>query len=192
MADQSRVANALRKLCAENGNGNIDRKLLCKSMAQLNGSFTESELEAACRHISPDTLDIKVEDFVNWVFDLQSRPHSRWRFTRLGEHIELNEIAEGVKLEFFTDVEGNWEYFLHFVDCSEILSWEGEDGGLFGPGQLTLKENCYLVFGGDAVDKGTGDIRFVKTMLSMKERYWDRVVIIIGNRDINKLRFLNE
>jgi len=48
------------------------------------------------------------------------------------------------------------------------------------------------VFGGDAVDKGNGDIRFVRAMLRLKKRYPDRVHLIVGNRDCNKLRFGTE
>ena len=48
------------------------------------------------------------------------------------------------------------------------------------------------MFGGDAVDKGNGDIRFVRAMLRLKKRYPDRVHLIVGNRDCNKLRFGTE
>eukprot|EP00913_Durusdinium_trenchii_P023175 g21754.t1 len=100
------------------------------------------------------------------------------------------ELARTV--EFLTDVEGNWEYFVHFVSWSQVLGWSGLDRGLWGPGELQLAEHGYLVFGGDAVDKGSGDIRVVKTLLELKRRYWDRVFIVLGNRDICKLRFYAE
>ena len=104
----------------------------------------------------------------------------------------LQELPLGTYVEFLTDVEGNWEYFLHFIHLSKILHWEGEDRGAWGPGILTLRENGILVFGGDACDKGPGDIRFSKTLLSLKRRYWDSVFIILGNRDLNKIRFYAE
>ena len=43
-----------------------------------------------------------------------------------------------------------------------------------------------------AVDKGTGDIRFVRHMLQLKTAYPDRVHLIMGNRDCNKLRLHTE
>ena len=55
-----------------------------------------------------------------------------------------------------------------------------------------LREGGILVIGGDAVDKGTGDIRMEKMVLSLKQRYWDSVFIILGNRDISILRFYAE
>jgi hypothetical protein len=48
------------------------------------------------------------------------------------------------------------------------------------------------VFGGDSQDKGTGDIRFVRLLVDLKQRYPDRVHLIIGNRDANKLRIAAE
>ena len=41
-------------------------------------------------------------------------------------------------------------------------------------------------------DKGIGDIRFVHMLLDLKRRYPERVQLIIGNRDCNKLRLMAE
>eukprot|EP00747_Dinoflagellata_sp_TGD_P149343 gnl/TRDRNA2_/TRDRNA2_177002_c1_seq1.p1 gnl/TRDRNA2_/TRDRNA2_177002_c1~~gnl/TRDRNA2_/TRDRNA2_177002_c1_seq1.p1 ORF type:complete len:537 (+),score=101.95 gnl/TRDRNA2_/TRDRNA2_177002_c1_seq1:94-1611(+) len=95
-------------------------------------------------------------------------------------------------LEFITDVEGNWKYFLEFVSRSKVLYFEGPDLGVWGPGTLALADDGILVFGGDSQDKGPGDIRFGKAILALKRRYPDRVHLVIGNRDINKLRFAAE
>jgi len=100
--------------------------------------------------------------------------------------------GKNTKIEFFTDVEGSWDYFLRFTANSEVLYWGDDERGVWGPGTLMLHEDCVLVFGGDTSDKGPGDIRFVKTMLSLKQRFPDRVGLILGNRDINKLRFWSE
>mmetsp|Transcript_54216 Transcript_54216/g.129191 ORF Transcript_54216/g.129191 Transcript_54216/m.129191 type:complete len:945 (+) Transcript_54216:92-2926(+) len=101
-------------------------------------------------------------------------------------------LPPGAIIEFLTDVEGNWEYFMRWVERSDALDWAGVERGPWGPGTLVLKDDYYLVFGGDAPDKGPGDIRFVKTLLYLKLKYPDRVFIILGNRDINKLRFAAE
>ncbi|CAJ1362624.1 unnamed protein product, partial [Effrenium voratum] len=92
-------------------------------------------------------------------------------------------------LEYITDIEGNWEYFLRFVHKSKALFWDGEERGVMGPGILKLRSNGMLVFGGDAPDKGPGDIRIVKMLLELKRRYPLQVHIILGNRDLMKLRF---
>ena len=89
-------------------------------------------------------------------------------------------------------MEGNWDYFVHFVSLSKVLYWEGDDLGVWGPGTLRLRPKGMLVFGGDAPDNGPGDIRFVKILLALKREYWSRVFIVLGNRDISKLRIFAE
>jgi len=95
-------------------------------------------------------------------------------------------------VEYLTDVEGNWEYFCRFVEGSSILEWDDTEQGVYGLGRLQMREDGMFVFGGDACDKGPGDIRFVHVLLSLYSRYPERVFIILGNRDINKLRFYAE
>ena len=56
-------------------------------------------------------------------------------------------------------------------------------------GSYDLSPNGYIIHGGDSVDKGPGDIRVVKTLVSLKKKYPSRVFLMLGNRDFNKLRF---
>ena len=88
---------------------------------------------------------------------------------------------------FLTDVEGNYEYFERYVAISKVLEWEDEKRD-----SLKLRDDATFVFGGDSQDKGIGDIRFVKQLLTLKKKYPDRVIFIIGNRDANKLRLSTE
>jgi hypothetical protein len=88
---------------------------------------------------------------------------------------------------FLTDVEGNYEYFEKYVEISKVLEWETPEKKA-----LKLRDGASFVFGGDSQDKGIGDIRFVKMMLALKDKYPDRVFFIIGNRDANKLRLTTE
>lgn len=88
---------------------------------------------------------------------------------------------------YITDVEGNWEYFQRCLALCSVLEWSDS-----AQNELVLKDCCYFVFGGDAGDKRDGTIRFVKLMVKLKQRYPDRVFLLVGNRDQNKLRFLSE
>jgi hypothetical protein len=45
----------------------------------------------------------------------------------------------------------------------------------------------FVFFGGDTQDKGIGDIRFTRLLLALKQEHPDRVQLIIGNCDANKL-----
>jgi hypothetical protein len=85
-------------------------------------------------------------------------------------------------VEFWTDVEGNYDYFEALLSRSAAL-YPDESGSLL------LRDKFMFVFGGDSVDKGPGDIRIVRAFVELKRRYPDRVFLLLGNRDINKLRF---
>mmetsp|Transcript_30073 Transcript_30073/g.79207 ORF Transcript_30073/g.79207 Transcript_30073/m.79207 type:complete len:1054 (-) Transcript_30073:32-3193(-) len=108
---------------------------------------------------------------------------------------DINEppmITDEHIVEFITDVEGNWEYLINFVSQSKILDWIGGPRGVWGPGELAIHRNGILVFGGDAPDKGPGDIRIIKILTKLKLEYPSQVFIILGNRDLMKMRFLAE
>lgn len=98
-----------------------------------------------------------------------------------------------VNVCFLTDVEGNFEYLKAFVELSEALSvvTEEEDGSL----ELELLEGWHFVFGGDSVDKGGavgGSVRVVRTLVALKKKYPTRCTLILGNRDLNKMRLTSE
>lgn len=106
-------------------------------------------------------------------------------FKKTGCVNAVAKLGRGEVCEFLTDIEGNYSYFLALVKRSKVLSEDAEHG-------FVLADNGYIVHGGDAVDKGPGDIRVVKALTSLKKRYPGRVFLIMGNRDVNKLRLLSE
>lgn len=85
---------------------------------------------------------------------------------------------------YCTDVEGNYEYWKRYLKLSKVL--ESSENG------LQLKSNCYFIYGGDVCDRGVGDLRILQDLVSLKKRYPERVHLILGNRDINKMRLLTE
>ena len=90
------------------------------------------------------------------------------------------------KCAFFTDCEGNLDYFEKYVSMSKIIQFDLS-------GALDFYDlDTIFVYGGDSQDKGIGDIRFVKMLLAFKKRYPSRVEFIIGNRDGNKIRLCSE
>lgn len=58
----------------------------------------------------------------------------------------------------------------------------GEDG------ELVIQPNVMLVCLGDVIGDGPDNIELATTLLNLKDKYPTRVVIITGNRDLNKLR----
>ena len=85
------------------------------------------------------------------------------------------------------DVEGNLDYFKRFVELSPVLHYAAENSE-----RLVLIDGAYFVFGGDVIDKGNGDLRLCRHLVSLKRRYPGRVHLLVGNRDLNKLRYSAE
>lgn len=56
-------------------------------------------------------------------------------------------------------------------------------------GALTLADGVDYIFGGDLFDRGPDDQQLLTLLLNAKKRYGDRITLIGGNRDYNKLRW---
>ncbi|CAH0480205.1 unnamed protein product [Peronospora belbahrii] len=92
------------------------------------------------------------------------------------------------RIALLTDVEGNWQYVRDVVRQSSCLQ-------LNDKGQeetLELRDDCMLVFGGDAGDKGDHTLKCYEQLVSLKKRHPEHVVLLVGNRDVNKMRFTSE
>lgn len=87
-------------------------------------------------------------------------------------------------LAYFSDVEGRWEKLDAFARGTPLVCLDGD--------RLDVADDAVLVFGGDAIDRGPHGRRVLRTLLDAKERSPDRVVLLAGNRDINKLRLRRE
>ena len=92
-----------------------------------------------------------------------------------------------MKIAHITDVEGNLPYFQTAVSLSPILSFD--DGDLKF---VDTQDNSHFVFGGDLVDKGPFDKELCRILVTFKRRHPSRVHLILGNRDLNKLRYAAE
>lgn len=85
---------------------------------------------------------------------------------------------------YLTDVEGHWEKLADFARENPLVQLAGDT--------LSLSDGAVFVFGGDAIDRGSASRRVVRALLAAKRRYGGRVVLLGGNRDINKLRLTRE
>lgn len=87
-------------------------------------------------------------------------------------------------IAYITDLEGRWDKLER--------SCAGNPYVTLRDGALALAPGVQLVFGGDAMDRGPAGRRILATLLAAKRRHGDRVVLLAGNRDINKLRLHRE
>lgn len=88
-----------------------------------------------------------------------------------------------MKIGYLTDAEGDLNFFTNYCKISEVLKIESYHPSYIS---LSLNDDCYFVFGGDTTDKGPGDIRICKSLIKLKQKYPERVFLILGNRDANK------
>ena len=89
-----------------------------------------------------------------------------------------------MKIATLTDVEGRWNKIEDFVRDNPVVRLED--------GRLELEESGMLVFGGDAVDRGPAGRRILTMLVEAADRWPDRVILLAGNRDINKIRLARE
>ena len=107
-------------------------------------------------------------------------------------------------ISFVTDIEGCANYLHRFVNMSRILKHESavpqycqtDVNQPFFPytNQLTFQydDDSILVVGGDLWDRGGSDLYVIRQLLSLHRRFPDRVYFLMGNRDINKMRIIQE
>jgi hypothetical protein len=91
-----------------------------------------------------------------------------------------------MKFHYLTDAEGDWQYFCHQIEMSEVVQFSRDGRIVFQQDNDDL-----FIFGGDLSDRGN-DILIAVALNTLKEEFPERVVLLVGNRDANKTRFLHE
>lgn len=86
---------------------------------------------------------------------------------------------------YLTDVEGLWRKLTSFCQDNPLVSLEEGE-------RLVVRPGAAFVFGGDAIDRGPDGRRVVRTLLDAWRRQPSQVVLLAGNRDLNKLRLVRE
>jgi Calcineurin-like phosphoesterase len=86
---------------------------------------------------------------------------------------------------YVTDVEGSWERLASFLHANPFVSL---DVG----GRIVVRHGATFVFGGDAIDRGPHGRKVLRALLEVKARQPEQVVLLAGNRDLNKMRLVRE
>lgn len=87
---------------------------------------------------------------------------------------------------FLTDAEGSMIYWNKYLAMSKVLHRCPDTKRVRF---ADLNGTTRFVYGGDAFDKGGDDVVFAEELLQLKGDFPDRVTLIAGNRDINKMNF---
>ena len=94
-------------------------------------------------------------------------------------------FADGLKIAYITDIEGSRRKLHSFLAQHELF-FLGKDG------RYHLSSRAHFVCGGDVTDRFMGDLTVVKELLRLKAEAPNRVHLIAGNRDMNKIRIFCE
>lgn len=97
----------------------------------------------------------------------------------------VDSTSPPLAITYLTDVEGRWDKIESFATDNPMLSLDAQ-------GRVRVREGARFVFGGDAVDRGPDARKVVRALLEAKRAQPSQVVLLAGNRDINKLRFARE
>jgi hypothetical protein len=88
------------------------------------------------------------------------------------------------RIAYLTDVEGQWPKLSSFAADNPAVSLDRSE--------LRVADGARFVFGGDALDRGPSGRRILATLLAAKRRQPEQVVLLSGNRDLNKMRLARE
>jgi hypothetical protein len=98
-------------------------------------------------------------------------------------------------ITYLTDIEGDAAYLNRHVQQSKVLHFVGTTPTAEFPYHERMdfiQDNSMLVYGGDIWDRGGSDLYTIRQLLDLSRRYEGRVHFILGNRDLNKMRILDE
>ncbi len=94
------------------------------------------------------------------------------------------QTRDDAVVAYLSDAEGLWSKLEGFAHDNPWVRLDGD--------RLEVSPGAVFVFGGDAIDRGPAARRIVASLLDAKERQPDQVVLLAGNRDINKMRLPRE
>lgn len=168
---------------------------------KLSRSSRKRELPRASRRL--DNSWYSFSSSYQASLNYKSRSNHQSRFYRT-----TPTYTQKTTISFLTDVEGDKEYLQRYVEHSHILRFvpcSTDDVKASGLSvafpynhridfqtSLTPENDNILVFGGDVCDQGGSDLYVLRQLLMLKAKYPEQVMFILGNRDLNKLRILQE
>ncbi|CEK09606.1 metallophosphoesterase [Legionella hackeliae] len=105
--------------------------------------------------------------------------------SRVGFNVRRRRPASVLHI---TDSEGHDASFANSIARSHIVEFDKHGQLAFQPSAV----NPFFVYGGDLTDRGVGDMKLLKQLLTFKKRYPSRVFLLAGNREASKTRFHTE
>lgn len=186
----------------------MSSECLRELLKRCDPTFTDSDLDLLFRRIIglnglKIADNVSIDAFINSLYDV-GLPGKTPCPVSVGSTADssnamstpLLSVVSAEKIAYVSDVEGHWEYFFNFIQLCEGLSFTKQvvasDVRSSEDLEIDLMDGWHFVFGGDSCDKGPGTLRFQEAVVRLKKKYPERVHLILGNRDINKMRWTAE
>ena len=97
----------------------------------------------------------------------------------------------GKQVYCFSDLEGRIPYLYPSVEKVPNVLNVNKVINILKATQANL-ENEAIIFTGDLIDRGPHNIQLLQRMLHLKEKNENSVLLAMGNRDLNKIRMIDE
>jgi hypothetical protein len=116
---------------------------------------------------------------------LLSTSHDAQRNIEIAEEkLGIYKFDDNSNIYCFSDIEGNMP-----DELNKLMFKYDPKKEIYNP--LPIKKNVF-VFTGDLIDRGKYSIRNLQKMLKLKQYYPHDIILICGNRDLNKIRMYHE
>jgi hypothetical protein len=102
-----------------------------------------------------------------------------------------NVLRPAARVLHITDAEGDVDFFIKSIRQSCMVNYNPDRGLSFARGAYG-SAIPHLIFGGDATDRNTGDLAIIEMLLQFKKEYPDQIHLLVGNREITKMRLQSE
>lgn len=96
------------------------------------------------------------------------------------------QYDENIKYICIPDLEGNKQKLLFILEYFNLISSN------YDLSSIKLELNQHVVFMGDIFDKGINNKMIAEFILYLKNTYPNQVTFLLGNRDVNKIRYIIE
>ncbi|EKX40421.1 hypothetical protein GUITHDRAFT_113450 [Guillardia theta CCMP2712] len=104
-------------------------------------------------------------------------------------------------LIFVSDLRGNYDILLDYVQFSKFIKWGDEFEDKLGAvaavsdsallkvpeKRLEFRNECVVVFCGGVFNKGDEDVRVARAVVDFKQRYPDRVILLLSPADFQEV-----
>ncbi|KAL7570898.1 hypothetical protein ACA910_018956 [Epithemia clementina (nom. ined.)] len=141
---------------------------------------------------SKDASKPQQQTIVSFLTDVEGDQEYLTRYVEQSRILQWVPISPQQVQETELAFDFPYSEWIDFQDIKSINKTSSTSTSPTSTIATTTTTTTMLVYGGDVWDKGGSDLYVIRQLLCLKARYPNRVHFILGNRDLNKMRILEE